>query len=83
MNRSSIGDKAPKQLDDIYTLKKQLNECIETLDKNMDAVFLKQEETYMSGVFSFFKVKERELNHQLQKLKDKSNSLNDQDEQIV
>lgn len=49
----------------------------------MDAVFLKQEETYMSGVLNFFKVKELELNHQLQKLKDKNNSLHDQDEQIV
>ena len=81
--KSSIGDKAPKQEDDIYTLKQKVNQCINTLDKNMDAVFLKQEETYMTTALNFFKVKERELNEQLQLLKDKNNSLNEHDEEIV
>ena len=53
------------------------------LDKKMDRAIQNQEKGYYDTVLSFIRVKERELNELLQKLREKNNSLSSQDKEII
>ena len=53
------------------------------LDTKIDKVVTDQEESYMDGVIRFVKVKEKQLNEIIEKLKEKNNSLGDKDYEIL
>jgi len=64
-------------------MKSTLNDYMTDLDLKMDRVIQLQEKGYYDTVLGFIRVKEKELNELLQRLREKNNSLSSQDKEII
>ena len=64
-------------------MKSTLNDYMTDLELKMDRVIQLQEKGYYDTVLGFIRVKEKELNELLQRLREKNNSLSSQDKEII